>query len=82
MAALMEVAVPDIGDFVDVPVVEVLVAPGDTVAPEDPLVVLESDKATMEVPAPVGGIVRELRVAVGDKVSEGTALLGLEVADA
>jgi pyruvate dehydrogenase E2 component (dihydrolipoamide acetyltransferase) len=82
MAALMEVAVPDIGDFVDVPVVEVLVAPGDTVAPEDPLVVLESDKATMEVPAPVGGVVRELRVAVGDKVSEGTALLGLEVADA
>jgi pyruvate dehydrogenase E2 component (dihydrolipoamide acetyltransferase) len=73
-----EVKVPDIGDFADVPVIEVLVSPGDTVAPEDPLVTLESDKATMDVPAPFGGVVQELKVSVGDKVAEGTLLLTLE----
>ena len=72
-----EVRVPDIGDFKDVPVIEILVKPGDTVKAEDPLVSLESDKATMEVPAPLGGIVGELRVKVGDKVSEGTVILTL-----
>jgi dihydrolipoamide dehydrogenase len=78
---VLDVTVPDIGDFTDVPVIEVLVSPGDTVAPEDPLVTLESDKATMDVPAPSGGVVKELRVAVGDKVSEGSAILVLESSD-
>ena len=78
MAEVKEVRVPDIGDFADVPVIEVLVAPGDTVAPEDPLVTLESDKATMDVPAPSAGVVRELRVKLGDKVSEGSVILTLE----
>jgi pyruvate dehydrogenase E2 component (dihydrolipoamide acetyltransferase) len=78
---LMEVTVPDIGDFDDVPVIEVLVAVGDTVAVEDPLVTLESDKATMDVPAPAAGVVREVFVAVGDHVSEGSRLLALEPAE-
>jgi pyruvate dehydrogenase E2 component (dihydrolipoamide acetyltransferase) len=73
----MEVRVPDIGDFTDVPVIEVLVAPGTEVAEEDPLVTLESDKATMDVPAPVAGVVQELLVKVGDKVSEGTPIVEL-----
>ena len=77
-ATATEVAVPDIGDFSDVPVIEILVGVGDTVAPEDPLVTLESDKATMDVPAPFGGVVSELRVSVGDRVSEGSVLLTLE----
>jgi pyruvate dehydrogenase E2 component (dihydrolipoamide acetyltransferase) len=81
MAALTEVAVPDIGDFADVPVIELLVAAGDRVEAEDPLVVLESDKATMEVPAPFGGVVHEMRVAVGDTVSEGTPLLVLDAVE-
>ncbi len=80
MAEVKEVTVPDIGDFADVPVIEVLVAPGDSVAPEDPLVTLESDKATMDVPAPFAGVVQELKVSVGDKVAEGTLLLTLEPA--
>ena len=71
MAAPTEVKVPDIGDFKDVPVIEVLVKPGDSVKPEDPLVTLESDKATMDVPAPFAGTVSEVIVKVGDKVSEG-----------
>jgi dihydrolipoamide dehydrogenase len=74
----LEVRVPDIGDFTDVPIIEVLVKPGDTVAEEDPLVTLESDKATMDVPSPAAGTVGELRVGVGDTVSEGTVLLTLE----
>ena len=77
-----EVRVPDIGDFSDVPVIEVLVKPGDTVKAEDPLVTLESDKATMEVPAPLGGVVQELKVKVGDKVSQGTVILTLSAAGA
>ena len=75
MADVTVINVPDIGDFSDVPVIEVLVGPGDSIAPEDPLVTLESDKATMDVPAPVGGVVKELLVSVGDKVSEGTPLV-------
>jgi len=82
MAALKDVVVPDIGDFADVPVIELLVGVGDEVNPEDPLVVLESDKATMEVPAPFGGVVKELRVEVGDTVSEGSPLLALEAGGA
>src|ERR1041385_4185432 len=78
----MEVKVPDIGDFRDVPIIEVLVKPGDAVKAEDPLVTLESDKATMDVPAPAAGTVKELKVKVGDKVREGSVLLSLETAEA
>jgi dihydrolipoamide dehydrogenase len=77
----MEVTVPDIGDFTDVPVIEILVAVGQEVAEEDPLVVLESDKATMEVPSPAAGKIGELLVSVGDKVSEGSPLVRLDGAD-
>jgi len=80
MAAPVEVTVPDIGDFSDVEVIEVLVKAGDVVAPEDPLIALESDKATMEVPSPAAGTVHELKVAVGDRVSEGALILLLEPA--
>ena len=73
----VSVEVPDIGDFEDVPIIEILVSPGDTVALDDPLLTLESDKATMDVPAPVAGTVGELLVKIGDKVSQGTALLTL-----
>ena len=80
--SVIEIKVPDIGDFTDVPVIEILVQPGDTVAPEDPLVTLESDKATMEVPAPAAGKVVEIMVSLGDTVSEGSAILKLESSDA
>src|SRR5258707_10608282 len=80
--AAIEVKVPDIGDFTDVPVIEILVKPGDTVKAEDSLVPLESDKATMDVPAPAAGVVKELRVKVGDKVSEGSVILVLDSAAA
>ncbi len=73
--SLVEVKVPDIGDFKGVEVIEVLAKPGDVLAPEDPLIVLESDKASMEVPAPQAGTVKELKVKVGDKVSEGDVML-------
>src|SRR3954467_6468130 len=78
----IEVHVPDIGDFSDVPIIEVMVHPGDTVAEEDPLITLESDKATMDVPSPTAGKVAELKVSVGDTVSEGTLILTLEGAGA
>jgi pyruvate dehydrogenase E2 component (dihydrolipoamide acetyltransferase) len=78
MGAMTEVKVPDIGDFTDVPVIELMVKAGDKVKPEDPLVTLESDKATMEVPAPAAGTVKEMKVKVGDKVSEGSVILLLE----
>ena len=78
----MDVKVPDIGDFKDVPVVTVLVSVGDTVSAEDPLIELESDKATMEVPSPAAGKITEIKVAEGDKVSEGTVIMVLESADA
>ncbi len=74
----MDVLVPDIGDFKDVPVIEVLVKPGDEIAAEAPLVTLESDKATMEVPSPAAGVVREITVKVGDKVSQGTLIARLD----
>jgi dihydrolipoamide dehydrogenase len=74
----IEVKVPDIGDFKDVPVIEVLVKPGDKVAKEASLVTLESDKATMDVPSPVEGVVKELKVKLGDKVSEGSLILTVE----
>jgi pyruvate dehydrogenase E2 component (dihydrolipoamide acetyltransferase) len=72
-----EVRVPDIGDFKDIPIIEVLVKPGDTVKAEQPLITLESDKATMDVPSPIGGIVQEVKAKLGDKVSEGTVILTL-----
>jgi pyruvate dehydrogenase E2 component (dihydrolipoamide acetyltransferase) len=74
----IEVKVPDIGDFTDVPVVSILVSVGDTVSEEDPLLELESDKATMEVPSPASGKVAEIKVAEGDAVSEGTLIMVLE----
>ncbi len=82
MGAMQEVVVPDIGDFKDVDVVEVLVKPGDRVEKEQSLISLESDKATMEIPSPAAGVVRELRIKVGDKVSQGTPILVLEEAGA
>ncbi len=83
MSNLIEVKVPDIGDFNNIPVIELLVKTGDRVKQEDALITLESDKATMEVPAPHAGIVKDLRVKVGDKVSQGSLILVLEgVADA
>jgi pyruvate dehydrogenase E2 component (dihydrolipoamide acetyltransferase) len=72
-----EVRVPDIGDFKDVPVIEIFVKPGDSVKAEDPLIALESDKATMEVPAPLSGTVHEIKVKTGDKLSEGSIILSL-----
>ncbi|WP_129136852.1 dihydrolipoyl dehydrogenase [Luteimonas sp. YGD11-2] len=82
MAKTQEVKVPDIGGQADVPVIEVLVAVGDTVAKDQGLVTLESDKATMEVPSPVAGVVRELKVAVGDTLSEGSVVAVIEAAEA
>ena len=80
--ASIEVKVPDIGDFKDVPVIEVLVKPGDSVKKDDSLITLESDKATMEVPAPSSGTVKEIRVKVGDKVGEGVTILTMEGGEA
>jgi pyruvate dehydrogenase E2 component (dihydrolipoamide acetyltransferase) len=80
-AGATEVLVPDIGDFSDVPVIEVHVAPGDKVNAEDPLLTLESDKATLDVPAPSAGTVGEVLVKVGDQVSEGTPILKLSSGD-
>jgi pyruvate dehydrogenase E2 component (dihydrolipoamide acetyltransferase) len=82
MAELKEAKVPDIGGYDDVPVIEVLVAVGDTVASDQGLVTLESDKATMEVPSPFAGVVRELKVKVGDTLSEGSLVAIIETADA
>ena len=82
MASERQVLVPDIGDFHDVEVIEVLVAVGDTVAADQTLITLESDKATMEIPSPAAGVVRALAVRLGDKVSEGAPIATLEVAEA
>ncbi|MDO8436623.1 MAG: dihydrolipoyllysine-residue acetyltransferase [Nitrosomonadaceae bacterium] len=82
MAETKQVSVPDIGDFKDVPVIEVLVKPGDTVKMEDPLISLESDKATIEVPSPFDGVIKEVGVKVGDKVSEGSLILTMEISAA
>jgi dihydrolipoamide dehydrogenase len=78
MTKLIEIKVPDVGDFKDIPVIEILVKPGDSVSKEDSLITLESDKATMEIPSPAAGMVKALQIKVGDKVSEGTAILTLE----
>ena len=79
---MTEVKVPDIGDFKDVEVIEVLVKPGDTVTKEQSLITLESDKATMEIPSPEAGVVKELKVKVGDKVSQGSQIMVIESAAA
>ncbi len=77
MSNLIDITLPDIGDYKDVPVVEIHVKPGDTVAADDPLISVESDKATMEVPAPAAGTVHELKVGLGTRVSQGTLILVL-----
>jgi pyruvate dehydrogenase E2 component (dihydrolipoamide acetyltransferase) len=78
----MDIKVPDIGDFKDVPVIEIHVKPGDVVKADDSLVTLESDKATMDVPSPAAGMVKEVKVAIGDKVGEGSLVVILEAGDA
>jgi len=77
MSNLIDITLPDIGDYKDVPVVEIHIKPGDTVAADDPLISVESDKATMEVPAPAAGTVHELKVGLGTRVSQGTLILVL-----
>ena len=80
-ATVKDVLVPDIGDFKDIEVIEVLVKPGDVIQPEDSLITLESDKAAMEVPSPLGGVVKSIKVKSGDRVNQGGLILTLEVAD-
>jgi pyruvate dehydrogenase E2 component (dihydrolipoyllysine-residue acetyltransferase) len=80
VATVEDILLPDIGDFSDVPVIEVLVAPGDRIQPEQSLLTLESDKATMEIPAPKGGVIEEVLVKVGDTVSHGSPLFRLQTA--
>ncbi|MGH8720747.1 MAG: biotin/lipoyl-containing protein, partial [Burkholderiales bacterium] len=79
---MREINVPDIGDFKEVEVIEVLVKAGDTITAEQSLITVESDKATMEIPAPGAGVVKEMRIKVGDKVSQGTPILVLDEAQA
>ncbi|MGH7987697.1 MAG: dihydrolipoyllysine-residue acetyltransferase [Candidatus Binataceae bacterium] len=78
MAGLVEIRIPDIGDFKDVPVIEVMVKTGDKVEIDDPLITLESDKAIMDVPAPHAGVIKEVKVKLGDKVSEGSPIVVIE----
>ncbi|WP_396956266.1 dihydrolipoyllysine-residue acetyltransferase [Nitrosomonas sp.] len=82
MAEVKKVLVPDIGDFEDIPVIEIMVKPGDSVQVEDPLIVLESDKATVEVPSPYAGIIREVKVHMGSKVSKDSEILTMEMVSA
>ena len=79
--ALVEIHVPDIGDFDEVAVIELLVKPGDTVKPEQSLITVESDKASMEIPSSAGGVVREVLVKLGDKVKQGALIARLESPD-
>src|SRR3954470_21092058 len=80
--SIVEVKVPDIGDFKEVEVIELMVKPGDTIKVDQSLIMVESDKASMEIPSSHAGVVKELRVKVGDKVAEGSLLLILEASDA
>src|SRR5690554_2136606 len=82
MSNIIEVKVPDIGDVTEVEVIEVLVAPGDSVTKEQSLITVESDKASMEIPSTAAGIVKQVKVKLGDKVSEGTVILELAVEQA
>lgn len=79
MAEIKKVLIPDIGDFKDVPIIDILVKPGDAVSVEDSLVTLESDKATIEIPSPYAGVIKEIFVKAGDKTSEGNAILAIEI---
>ena len=78
----VEIKVPDIGDFKEIDVIEVLVKPGDTVEKETSLITVESDKATMEIPSPAAGVVKEMKLKIGDKVSQGTLIMLLAPAAA
>src|SRR5580704_10657405 len=80
--AIIDIKVPDIGDFKDVAVIEVLVKPGDTIKAEQSLITVESDKASMEIPSSHAGVVKSVTVKVGDTVNEGTVLLSLDASDA
>ncbi len=80
--AIQDILVPDIGNFDSVDVIEVLVKAGDTVAKEDSLITVESDKASMDIPAPFAGVVKEVKMKVGDKVSEGSLILTMDVSAA
>lgn len=82
MAEIKKVLVPDIGDFEDIPVIEIVVKPGDSVQVEDPLIVLESDKATVEVPSPYAGVIQKISVEIDSKVSQGSEILTMEVTEA
>ncbi|WP_304439902.1 biotin/lipoyl-containing protein, partial [Achromobacter sp. 2789STDY5608633] len=82
MSNVVQIKVPDIGDFKEVEVIEVLVAVGDTIKAEQSLITVESDKASMEIPASQGGVVKSIAVKVGDKVAEGAVVLEVEAADA
>ena len=82
MSQLIDIKVPDIGDFTEVPVIEVFVKPGDVIKVDDALVTLESDKATMDVPASAAGVVKEVLVKLGDKIGEGTVVVRVEASDA
>ena len=82
MSQLVEISVPDIGNFESVDVIEVLVAVGDTIAKEDSLITVESDKASMDIPSSHAGVVTALKVAVGDKVAKGSIILEIEAASA
>ena len=79
--AILEIKVPDIGDFAEVTVIELMVKPGDSIKPEQSLITVESDKASMEIPSSHAGVVTELKVKLGDKVKEGSLVLLLEAAD-
>ena len=79
--ALVDIKVPDIGDFDEVAVIELLVKPGDSIKPEQSLITVESDKASMEIPSSHGGVVKELKVKLGDKVKEGSVVLVLEASE-
>ncbi|NOQ69299.1 MAG: hypothetical protein GQ573_04235, partial [Gammaproteobacteria bacterium] len=81
MAEIKDILVPDIGDFEGVEVIEILVAAGDSINLEDAIVSLESDKAAMEIPSPYSGIVKEIKVNLGDKVSEGNLLITIEASE-
>ncbi len=81
MSKIVNVEVPDIGDFTDVDIIEVLVSVGDTIVEEDALITLESDKATIEIPSPSAGTVTEVLVSVNDKVTQGNLILKLEVTE-
>ncbi|MFM7122864.1 MAG: biotin/lipoyl-containing protein, partial [Fluviibacter sp.] len=81
MSQLIELKVPDIGDFPEVPVIEVFIKPGDVIKVDDALVTLESDKATMDVPASAAGVVKEVLVNLGDKIGEGTVVARIEATE-